>query len=458
MLTTEYTEVTESEAIGSPLLRALCGYLLLVCAHVSAAQQIVVPVEGAAFSGELLSVGADGRVVFRVVEPKGTVAEATVPSKSDDRAQTRTLQLDELARWGHPVSPKAQTIVVLGDGGRIVTAPDWSGGAAVRIDGEAVVVRGEVFGEVRVPRERVRGIVFAQRSHVEEREKLMERVRREPSPGRSQQGRGNENDFVLLTNGDRLEGKLTGFSGGSLTIETNAGAAKLPLSRVEVVGLADGRENSAVNQTKPSPSHSLQWTGKIVVGTRDGSLIYAEAVRAGEDELVVEAGDGLQLIGGSVDDVVALQSLGGHFVYLSDMEPAEYRHVPYLSIEWRYERDRNVAGGPLVVGGKRYLKGIGMHSAGRLTYRLNGQYRRFDTSVAIDDSARGGGSATFGVYVMRNGKLHEAFKSSVLRGGELPTPVSVDVSGAQGLVLTVDYADRGDELDHADWLDARLVK
>jgi hypothetical protein len=26
------------------------------------------------------------------------------------------------------------------------------------------------------------------------------------------------------------------------------------------------------------------------------------------------------------------------------------------------------------------------------------------------------------------------------------------------LTLTVDFADRGDELDHTDWLDARLIR
>ena len=31
-------------------------------------------------------------------------------------------------------------------------------------------------------------------------------------------------------------------------------------------------------------------------------------------------------------------------------------------------------------------------------------------------------------------------------------------SGAEMITLTVDFADRGDELDHADWLDARLIK
>jgi hypothetical protein len=37
-------------------------------------------------------------------------------------------------------------------------------------------------------------------------------------------------------------------------------------------------------------------------------------------------------------------------------------------------------------------------------------------------------------------------------------PISVDVSQAQALALIVDFADRGDVLDRAAWLDARLTK
>ena len=33
-----------------------------------------------------------------------------------------------------------------------------------------------------------------------------------------------------------------------------------------------------------------------------------------------------------------------------------------------------------------------------------------------------------------------------------------DSEYAKAIALAVEYADRGDELDHADWLDARLVE
>ena len=113
-----------------------------------------------------------------------------------------------------------------------------------------------------------------------------------------------------------------------------------------------------------------------------------------------------------------------------------------------------MTGGWLRSGGRRYLKGLGMHSSARLTYLLDEPYGRFDAELGIDDSTDGGGSVRYRVYVDRQTK----FTSEILRGGMKPVPVSVDLTGAKRLDLVVDFADRADELDHADWLDARLIR
>jgi hypothetical protein len=207
-----------------------------------------------------------------------------------------------------------------------------------------------------------------------------------------------------------------------------------------------------------SPKLPLKAKGKFAVGLGDGSLVYANAIRADEKRAEIELANGVKLKGGSAEGIVAIQLLDGPVVYLSDLDGADYRGVPYLSVKWPFTRDRNVLGEPIVVRGKRYLKGIGMHSAARLTYRLDGDYRRFDSEIAVDDSARRRGSVTFGVYALREGKWGEAFKSAIVRGGDEPQAVSVDLKGANGLTLTVDFADRGDELDRAVWLDARVVR
>jgi hypothetical protein len=80
--------------------------------------------------------------------------------------------------------------------------------------------------------------------------------------------------------------------------------------------------------------------------------------------------------------------------------------------------------------------------------------KRFEAELGIDDSADGQGSVQFRVLV--DGK--EKFASPIVRGGDAPLPISVDIADAQKLELVVDYADRGDVLDHADWLNARLVQ
>ena len=450
-----------SHSFSLRVLCALCGYFFLLPVRLDAAPQEVVLVEGAPFLAELVSIDAGGLASFRVATKE----------KADE---VRTLALEDIVRWGHPAKLRAQTVVVLADGGRIVTAAEWAGGAVVRLEGDDVVVLSHLWDEERLPRTLVSGIVFAQQSRADVREKLIESVRGEPSPGPSLQRSGKSDvDTVWLTNGDRLTGKITELDRGSLTIKTLGRDAKVPLSRVQAVEFGSHCEESVsrgqkVGTDEPSPSPSLKGRGKVAVALRDGSFVFARTIRADDRGVEIDLGDAMKLTGGAADDVVAIQSLDGRIVYLSDLDKTDYRSVPYLSISWPLARDRNVLDEPIVVRGERYLKGIGMHSAARLTYPFDRDFQRFESTIAVDDSAKGGGSVVFGVHVLRDGKWAEAFTSEIVRGGEQPPlgrelgaerqPVSVDLRGAKGITLTVDFADRGDELDHAVWLDARLVR
>jgi hypothetical protein len=382
----------------------------------------LVPLGGARTTATLKSIDADGRATF-------------LPANS--------LPVAEIVRWGNPLDPRPQPIVLLNDGSRIVAAAAWSGAAPVTLAEGHYIVKSDLIDDARIPRGLVYGIVFAERSHSSERQRLEKAIRAAVTAGLA-------DDEILLTNDDRQKGKVLEIAEGTLTLATDLGNAKFPLSRIQSVALTDPKT------TSPFAIARLQ------IGLRDGSQLPASSVIADEKSLTIQvAVSGLTLTGGTAADVVALQSLDpSRLAYLSDLEPSGYRHVPYLSIEWPYECDHNVRGGPLVVGGNRYWKGLGMHSAARLTYSLDpaAGWRRFEASVAVDDSAGGRGSVTFGIHVLRGGGWQTAYNSEIIRGGQSPVDVSVDVSGAIGLTLTVDFADRGDELDHADWLDARLVK
>jgi hypothetical protein len=63
------------------------------------------------------------------------------------------------------------------------------------------------------------------------------------------------------------------------------------------------------------------------------------------------------------------------------------------------------------------------------------------------------------VYLDRgDGNWQSAVSSPVIRGGEAPVPISLDVRGVRRLALIVEFADRGDECDYIDLLRARLIR
>ena len=154
------------------------------------------------------------------------------------------------------------------------------------------------------------------------------------------------------------------------------------------------------------------------------------------------------------ESLVFIQPLSGRATYLSDLTAISYKQLPYLTLAWPYRGDLNVTGTQLRAGERLYAKGLGMHSTARLTYRLDKAYRWFAAELAIDDETRGGGSVTFRVFV----DADERYVSPIVRGGAAPLPVRVDLAGGKQLSLIVDFAERADELDHANWLNARLVE
>ena len=115
-------------------------------------------------------------------------------------------------------------------------------------------------------------------------------------------------------------------------------------------------------------------------------------------------------------------------------------------------------GGPSARAGRVYPKGLGMHSASRLTYRIPSGWERLAAQVAIDQMSGERGSVVFRVELLGGGQWQEAYRSPIVRGGQPPRGLAVELAGAEQLALITEYADRGDEWDDANWLDARLER
>jgi hypothetical protein len=99
-----------------------------------------------------------------------------------------------------------------------------------------------------------------------------------------------------------------------------------------------------------------------------------------------------------------------------------------------------------------------MPSASRVAYDVAG-YRKFQAELAVDDAAGLRGSVIFKVLLEgQAGGWQAAYESPTIRGGDPPLAMSLDLKGALRMALIIDFADRGDECDYADWLCARLVR
>ena len=134
--------------------------------------------------------------------------------------------------------------------------------------------------------------------------------------------------------------------------------------------------------------------------------------------------------------------------------------MPYLQLAWPYQADRNVLGSAICGPAANSFSRAWACTARRGSRTTStGPIAAFEAELAIDEEAGRRGSVVFRVLVDDGrGIWNERATSEVIRGGQPPVPISVDLAGAKRLSLLVDYADRADELDHADWLNARLVR
>jgi hypothetical protein len=332
-------------------------------------------------------------------------------------------------------------------------------------DRRQLIAQSDLFGAVKFPLEALAGVVFHRPSNPAAADKLLDRIvhaaEQQNSPLPLGEGQGVRT-VLLLDNGDELSGTFSSIADGTAKLDTDVGPIEVKADRAAALIF------NAARKPTPRAGQLQAWAGMS-----DGSrLLATQLLMVGKSLKLTTAGQSLAT---SPEALVFLQPLGGRARYLSDLKPSEYHQTPFLDLAWPYQVDRNVTGGQLRCHGRLYLKGLGVHSAARLVYRISplplgvGQNKepsplplgegqgvraaRFEADVGIDDSTAGSGSVVFRVLV--DGQ--EKFASNILRGGDRPVHVAVDVAGAKKLELLVDYADHADVMDHADWLDARLI-
>lgn len=345
------------------------------------------------------------------------------------------LRPEEVILWGRLPEITSPIIVVLADGSLL-------GATNLSLGDEEVRLRGLSFLETSLPVELLAGIILSPPTRRERRDRLVDEIL----------WAAGKDDELLLANGDRIAGLVLRLDDKTCLVEISGATASVPRDNIVAITFQPQLRATLPPPKGPAAAGNHTLTPRMLVGLLDGSLLLCDGGRTlrPANELRLSFGPALAVKSGVI---VFLQTLGGWGVYLSDLEPVDYEHRPFLSIARPLGRDRSAVGSRLRKGGRVYPKGLGMQSWSRVKYRLEGKFRRFEALVGLDDLAGDRGSVEFVVRV--DGK--DAYRSGPVRGSDPLQPVVVDVSGAEELELVVEFAERAHEFDFANWFLARVL-
>jgi len=250
-------------------------------------------------------------------------------------------------------------------------------------------------------------------------------------------------DVVWLRNGDKMQGTLLKLGREHALLDVAGKEVQLGRDQLAVIAL----NNELVRAPRPAGSYAL-------LTLSEGARLSVTNVRSDGKTLTAQTLFGLK-VQVPLPRVIALDVRQGKAVYLSDLKPTAYQYTPYLpGLTFPWVADGSAAGDDLRLGGSTYAKGLGMHSQSRLTYQLDGAYRRFEALLGLDE--RTGKLGRVRVRVLVDGKARDIGWDKDLTARDGGKAVRVDLTGARELTLAVEYGRL--EQGQMNWADARVVK
>lgn len=252
-------------------------------------------------------------------------------------------------------------------------------------------------------------------------------------------------DVLYLRNNDRVEGRLLEIGKKGFTIETTNRAITVDAARVACL---------ALNTDLQARFRPVLPYYHVILD--DGSRLDFASLQldAGADHL-----KGKTLFGARLElalgRMAAIEPRHDRVVYLSDLKPKRYEHTPYFDLTWPLATDAAVTGQPLVLAGDTYDKGLGMHAHSRVTYALDGRYRRFEALVGLDAHVAPKGRAR--VRVLIDGKEQNIGASNDITARDTLF-IPVDVRNAKELTLETLFGAGADVQARVNWADARLLR
>lgn len=319
--------------------------------------------------------------------------------------------------------PKTGFFLVMTNGDRI--ACDIVGG-----DENGPVVRSETLGKRKISIDNLLAVFHLVSAH---RDAFIE----------DKAALENTSDIVFLKGGQETQGVLKRVTDKGVVIkDEKLGSISLQWENVRGVKLVPLSDPKQIKGIKASAylTDGGRLSGKLTSYKKEKLLLkwFGHPVELGKDILS------------------SVYFSNGRFSYLSDLKLSKVVETPFFdTFLYHYQLDHSlVRKRTISLRGKKFFKGVSVHSKTELTYELDGKYKKLLSTIGIDDEAKGKGDVVFAVY----GDGKKLFDSGSITGKSRPRPIEVGLKGVKELKLVVDFGRDLDTMDRAVWADAVLVK
>lgn len=359
------------------------------------------------------------------------LANGEVLLKPDGDFAGASLPLDELweirlAEASDPLARHGQALVLTAAGDRLAIED-------VRVDDGTVLLRGSLIGRIELPLDAVRTLLLPG-ADTTPRE-LLDRL---DGP----QAAPEERDVVYLYR----QGEWIAVPGALVAIDERTVRFRW-----------EGREHSAARRSVPAirlAGPAVEAVGTAIVIGRNGSRLRVDSTEYLEGRWRLDAAE-TGTFSCPAQAVAAVRFRSPRVTWLSELRPVRVEQYGLFGDGLGWRADEALAGGSIRLDGRRYDRGLAVHSFCELTFALDGRFEQFVARVGIDDAVRPAGVAD--VTFLGGGKpLAEPL---TVTGADAPQTVRLNITGAATLTIRVDFGPDGlDAADHVDLADARLIR
>ena len=370
-------------------------------------------VDGQTVTGRVVAIGPD---------------EITLASEENARQDLPLRSLVNLSREPRNTpQPLDGSHLLFPDGDRLMRViVGATGDTALEVQSHSAL------GKLTIPLDAVLGLVLAPPGDSDAFDHLWEQVR----------GEKRTTDVVWMANGDRQTGGFLGLDDRVVNFQVEGKPVEIDRTGVIAVGF----DPAVTNYPRPKGDF-------LDVTLADGSRLGVVDVKLDKGQVTATTRFA-QSIRFPISDLVRLEPRTPAVEYLSERPIDAQSYESYFGPTREARRDRTIDDHRFQLRGRVYDRGLGTQSRTLLAYRLKPGDRRFQALVGVDDRAGPLGSVVFRVLVDKVPKL----TTPPLTARDLPRAVDIDISQAKSLILITEFGDRGDVRDHADWVEARIIR